>query len=230
MFSPFQHLQRDPSSVRWEQAAYASLASMDQMATPLRKMQAAQWFESGNWRKSSSIAPHRWAEAFAKRASYLCFAKYEYAFNDGSVPENGLRQRKPVENPTAPLRERKTYSLDIQALSIMARIQNQNARTTKRSSFLQSHVERIIVALGRDDPLARGMVMVCWPASAQIGQWRRYFPEDPLADLLGVAVEMNSISPPNLEGYLLTRKGLVRAQNQGISTLDLSMLAESSGP
>ena len=41
---------------------------------------------------------------------------------------------------------------------------------------------------------------------------------------------MNSISPPSLEGYFLSRKGLVRAQTQGMATLDLSMLTESAEP
>ena len=96
--------------------------------------------------------------------------------------------------------------------------------------FLMRHFERIVVQLGMDDPLARGMVAAYWPPQAQIERWRQYFPEDPLANLLGVALEMNSISPPSLEGYFLSRKGLVRAQTQGMATLDLSILTESVEP
>ena len=221
MFSPFQHLQRDPESVRWEQAAYASLTAMTEHSAALRKWQASQWFESGHWRKSTSIAPHRWAEAFAKRATYLCPFQYKYAFNDGSVPDK-YSPRNTRTKPTESSYQRKTYTLDIQALSVLARILD-----NPTGPFLMRHFERIVVQLGMDDPLARGMVAAYWPPQAQIERWRQYFPEDPLANLLGVALEMNSISPPSLEGYFLSRKGLVRAQTQGMATLDLSMLTDS---
>ena len=225
MFSPFQHLQRDPESVRWEQAAYASLTAMTEHSAALRKWQAAQWFESGHWRKSTSIAPHRWAEAFDKRATYLCPFQYKYAFNDGSVPDK-YSPRNTRTKPTESSYQRKTYTLDIQALSVLARILD----SPKVAPFLMRHFERIVVHLGMDDPLARGMVAAYWPPQAQIERWRQYFPEDPLANLLGVALEMNSISPPSLEGYFLSRKGLVRAQTQGMATLDLSILTESVEP
>lgn len=219
MHSPFQHHLRDPSSIRWEQAAYASLSTMTASAAVLRRMQAAKSFESGQWRRSVSIAPYRWATAYLKLAEHLCYAKYEYAFNDGSIDVEhsifGLNPR-PVGNIPS-----NTYTLDIQGLSVLAKIQRLPLQRFKPDSFLESHFGRIVQALGMEDPLTRGMLCANWTGEAQIQAWRRYFPHDPLHSILGIALENQRLPSMDLDNYCLLRRSIQRAQQRGLPALEL---------